>query len=36
MTHDDKRNGATTLLAAANVLTGEVFGDTAPGNPSRS
>ena len=26
MTHDDKRNGATTLLAAANVLTGEVFG----------
>ena len=26
MTHDDKRNGATTLLVAANVLTGEVFG----------
>ncbi len=26
MTHDDKRNGTTTLSAAPNVLTGEVFG----------
>ncbi len=26
MTHDDKRNGTTTLFAAPNVLTGEVFG----------
>ena len=36
MTHDDKRNGATTLLAAANVLTGEVFGkNMAPHRASR-
>lgn len=26
MTHDYKRNGTTTLFAALNVLTGEVFG----------
>ncbi len=26
MTHDCKRHGATTLFAALNVLTGEVFG----------
>ena len=26
MTHDDKRNGTTTMFAAPNVLTGEVFG----------
>ncbi|HNY40272.1 MAG TPA: IS630 family transposase [Bryobacteraceae bacterium] len=26
MTHDDKRHGTTTLFAALNVLTGEVFG----------
>ncbi len=26
MTHDDKRNGTTTLFAALNTLNGEVFG----------
>ncbi len=26
MTHDDKRNGTTTLLAALNVLDGKVIG----------
>jgi transposase len=26
MTHDDKRHGTTTLFAALDVLTGEVFG----------
>lgn len=26
MTHDYKRNGTTTLFAALNVLSGEVFG----------
>ena len=26
MTHDDKRNGTTTLFAALNTLTGEVTG----------
>lgn len=26
MTHDYKRHGTTTLFAALNVLTGEVFG----------
>ena len=26
MTHDYKRTGTTTLLAALNVLTGDVFG----------
>jgi hypothetical protein len=28
MTHDDKRNGVTTLLAALNVLTGKVLSMT--------
>ena len=36
MTHDDKRNGATTLLAAANVLTGEVFGKNMAPAPHRA
>jgi transposase len=26
MTHDYKRNGTTTLFAALNIMTGEVFG----------
>ena len=30
MTHDDKRNGATTLFAALNTLTGEVTGQHMP------
>ena len=28
MTHDDKRNGSTTLFAALNVLDGSVIGQT--------
>ena len=36
MTHDDKRNDATTLLAAANVLTGEVFGKNMAPAPHRA
>ena len=27
MTHDDKRNGATSLYAALEIATGEVNGD---------
>ncbi|MFZ5489712.1 hypothetical protein [Thiomonas sp.] len=30
MTHDDKRNGVTTLFAALNLLTGEVLSMTDP------
>ncbi|WP_449371441.1 IS630 family transposase [Thiomonas sp.] len=30
MTHDDKRNGATTLFVALNLLTGEVLSMTDP------
>jgi len=30
MTHDDKRNGTTTLFAALDVLTGEVIGECLP------
>jgi transposase len=30
MTHDDKRNGTTTLFAALNVLTGAVIGRCLP------
>ena len=30
MTHDYKRNGATTLFAAFNVLTGDVIGECMP------
>ena len=30
MTHDDKRNGTTTLFAALNMLDGKVIGDCMP------
>jgi hypothetical protein len=30
MTHDDKRNGTTTLFAALDVLTGSVIGACLP------
>ena len=30
MTHDDKRNGTTTLFAALDVLTGKVIGQCLP------
>jgi transposase len=30
MTHDDKRNGTTTLFAALDVATGKVFGQCLP------
>ena len=30
MTHDDKRNGTTTLFAALDVLTGKVIGQCSP------
>ena len=34
MTHDDKRNGTTTLFAALDVLKGEVIGRCMPPAPS--
>ena len=36
LTHDYKRNGTTTLVAALNVLTGVVIGQCLPGTGTRN